>query len=120
MQLRGELDASNYREVIAKVGEVYDDGARDLLLDLSDLSFMASSGLVALLSVALIMRGAEPPDPEHGWGAFRTIAKEREGGLEEHCKILNPQPSVDKALQITGFNAYLEAYTDLDAALASF
>lgn len=120
MQLRGELDASNYQDVIAKAKEVFDGGARNLLLDLGDLSFMASSGLVALHSVALIMRGDDPPDPEHGWGAFRTIDREKESGLEEHCKILNPQPPVDKALQLTGFKAYLQVYTDLDAALASF
>jgi anti-anti-sigma regulatory factor len=120
MQLQGELDASNYRDVIAQAQELYDAGTRDLLLDLSELSFMASSGLVALHSVALIMKGEEPPDPEHGWGAFRSIAKDREGGMEQHCKLLNPRPSVVRSLEMTGFARFLEVHTDLEEALASF
>jgi anti-anti-sigma regulatory factor len=120
MQLQGELDASNYLDVIAHTKEVYKAGTRDLLLDLSGLSFMASSGLVALHSIALIMRGEEPPDPEHGWGAFRALGRDKEAGFEQHCKVLNPQPPVARALEITGFKAFLEVYTDLDTALASF
>jgi anti-anti-sigma regulatory factor len=120
MQLHGELDASNYLSVIAKAQEVYQAGTRYLLLDLTDLSYMSSAGLMALHSAALIMRGAQPPDPEYGWGAYHSMAKDRESGVDQQCKILNPQPSVDRALDITGFKAFLEVYTDLEAALASF
>ncbi len=120
MQLHGELDASNYLDVIARAKEIYAAGTRNLLLDLSDLSFMASSGLVALHSTALIMRGDEPPDPEYGWSAFRAIRKDVEGDFEQHCKILNPQPAVDRVLEVAGFKVSLEVHTDLETALASF
>lgn len=120
LELQGELAASNYLDVIARARELYAAGTRNLLLDLGGLSFMASSGLVALHSIALIMRGAEPPDPEHGWGAFRAVDRDRGGGFEKHCKILNPQPSVAKTLEITRFDSFVEIYTDLDTALASF
>jgi anti-anti-sigma regulatory factor len=120
MELHGELDASNYLDVVARTKEVYEDGTRDLLLELSDLSFMASSGLVALHSIALIMRGEEPPDPEYGWGAFRALAKDKDGGFEPHCKLCNPQPSVAKTLEITRFNTFLEVQPDPEAAVASF
>jgi anti-anti-sigma regulatory factor len=120
MQLQGELDASNYLDVIAKAKEVYQAGTRYLLFDLSDLSHMSSAGLMALHSTALIMRGAEPPDPEYGWSAYHSMARDREGGMDQHCKILNPQPSVDRTLQITGFKAFFEVHTDMEAALASF
>jgi len=120
MQLQGELDASNYLDLIARAKEIYEAGGRYLLLDLSELSFMASSGLVALHSIALIMRGDEPPDPEFGWGAFRAAARDREGGCEKHCKLLKPQPAVNRTLQITGFESFLEVHTDLETALASF
>jgi anti-anti-sigma regulatory factor len=120
MHLRGQLDASNYLEVITRAKEKHEAGTRDLLLDLSDLPFMASSGLIALHSVALIMSGAEPPDPEHGWAAFRTVARDIHGSVAQHCKLLNPQPSVVKTLEITGFKAFVEIYTDLEQALAAF
>ena len=120
MQLHGELDASHYLDVIAQARELYAAGTRHLLLDLSDLSFMASSGLVALHSIALIMRGREPPDPEHGRKASPPRAKGVEGGLVANCKILNPQPPVSWALEVSGFKAFLEVYADLETALASF
>lgn len=37
MHLHGELDGSNYMDFIAEVVKIYKNGARDLLLDLSDL-----------------------------------------------------------------------------------
>ena len=120
MKLGGELDASNYLDVITKAKELYAAGTRDLLLDLSDLSFMASSGLVALHSTALIMKGEEPPDPEHGWGAFRGISRERVRGVGEHFRIYNPQPAVARTLDITGFKTFGEVHTDLETARASF
>lgn len=66
VSLDGELDASNFEALIDTVRELYDDGARQLLLDLSSLRFMASSGLVALHSIVRIMHGEPPPDPEAG------------------------------------------------------
>jgi anti-anti-sigma regulatory factor len=120
MALQGELDASNFLELVARAKGLYEAGTRDLLLEFSGLSFMASSGLVALHSVALIMRGEEPPDPDHGWGAFRALAKDKEGGYEVHCKLCNPQPSVAKTLEMTGFSTFLEVFADPEAAISSF
>lgn len=120
MGLTGALDASNYLDVIARAEELYSAGTRYLLLDLSDLTSMASSGLMALHSAAMIMRGMEPPDPEYGWGAFRAVERDRQSGFNEYCKLLNPQPVVDRTLEMTGFKSVLEVHTDLDTALASF
>ena len=48
--LDGELDASNFTELIETARLLYEGGTRHLLLDLANLRFMASSGLVALHS----------------------------------------------------------------------
>ena len=122
MSLQGELDASCYLDVIERAKKLYQAGTRNLLLDLTEMLFMASSGLVSLHSVAMIMRGQEPPDPEAGWGAFHAIANELEQGAgnEAHCKLLNPQPRVIKTLATTGFDKLLAMYTDRQAALESF
>ena len=75
--LDGELDASNYEQVIDVVRDAYAGGAAGLVLDLSSLTFMASSGLFALHSAVRIMRGETPPDPEAGWGAMHQMADRR-------------------------------------------
>ena len=116
----GDLDGSNYHEVVAKARELYDAGARHLLIDMSDTPYMGSSGLVALHSIALMMRGEQPPDPESGWNAFHAIARDQGAGLQPHVKLLNPQPKVDRALEMAGMKMLFEIYTDTQAAVASF
>jgi anti-anti-sigma regulatory factor len=120
LSVQGDLDASNYQDVIDSATQAYEAGARDILIDMSEIKFMSSSGLVALHSIALLMRGEELPDPEYGWEAFRTLDRDRESGVQEHVKLLNPQPKVDRSLEITGLKQFFEIYTDLDTALASF
>jgi anti-anti-sigma regulatory factor len=120
LQPHGDLDASNYRNLIAKGQEVYDAGARDLLLDLSHVPYMSSSGLVALHSIAAIFRGVQPPDPEAGWGAIRAIDRDRDLGLQPHVKLLGLQTRVDNVLETVGFKRFFEVYTDLAPAVASF
>lgn len=118
--LHGELDASNYLDVIERVRELYRAGARKLVIDLSDVSFLSSSGLVALHSAALVMRGDEPPSPELGWSAFHAIASDVEQGFETCCKLAGAQGRVRKTLEMTGFNTFLELFDDKDAAIQSF
>ncbi len=120
LQPRGDLDAASYRHLIAKGQEVYKAGARDVLLDLSAVPYMSSSGLVALHSLALLLRGENLPDLEAGWGALRAVKEDSGRGLQPHLKLLNPQPRVDKALEMAGFKQFFALYTDLAAAIASF
>ena len=118
--VQGDLDASNYQDVIDSATQAYEAGARDILIDMSDIKFMSSSGLVALHSIALLMRGEELPDPEHGWEAFRTLDRDRESGIQRHVKLLNPQPQIGRALDLCRLNKFFEIYTDLDSAVGSF
>jgi anti-anti-sigma factor len=120
LQPHGDLDASNYEELIAEAKKAYDGGAQSILLDLSDVPYMSSSGLVALQSMASLLRGDELPDLQSGWGAFHALDRDREMGLQPHFKLLNPQPRVDHVLGMVGFKRFLEVHTDLESAIASF
>jgi anti-anti-sigma regulatory factor len=120
LAIHGDLDASNYEQVIAKARELYAAGTRHLLLDLSAMPFMGSSGVVALHSVALLMRGEAPPDPEAGWQAFHSIDHARAGGVQQQVKLLSPQPKVSRTLQMTSMDDFFEIHTDRQAAIASF
>jgi anti-anti-sigma factor len=120
LQTHGDLDASNYQDLIAKGKEVYEAGARNILLDMSDTEFMGSSGLAALHSLALLVRGEQLPDLEEGWNVFHEIDRARDSGLQQHLKLFNPQPQVNRTLEMTGLKQFFEVYTDLKTALASF
>src|SRR5688572_5105156 len=90
LALDGELDASNFESLIDTVRGLYDGGARRLILDLTDLRFMASSGLVALHSIVRIMHGEAPPDPEAGWSALHADVS----GSQTEVQLAGPQPGV--------------------------
>ena len=55
VSLDGELDASNFERLVDEMGQLYAAGTRNLLLDLTNLTFLASSGLIALSSIVRIM-----------------------------------------------------------------
>ena len=90
MKLDGQLDGQNYQDLITKAQELYKAGARDFLLDLSDLTYISSAGLVALHSVALLTRGEELPDTSQGWSTLRSMGKTSAAGVQTHLKLLRP------------------------------
>jgi anti-anti-sigma factor len=121
MALAGELDASNYLRFVDDVRDLYRSGTRDLLLDLSRLEFMASSGLVALYSVLRVMQGEEPPDPEYGWSAFHTMGNAvGEGATQTSVQLCAVQPAVLDVLQRTGLERLFHIHADREAAIAAF
>ena len=122
MQLRGALDGSSYEKFIAEAQELYDGGTGNLLVDMSELSFLSSAGLAALHRTARVYRGEDRSTLEEGWAAIHAMGKERDSGsgFQEHIKLLNPNESIQDVLETVGFKAFFEIYTDMDAAVASF
>jgi anti-anti-sigma regulatory factor len=120
VKLDGQLDGQNYQELIAKAQELYQAGGRDFLLDLSDLTYISSAGLVALHSVALLARGEELPDTEGGWSAYRSMGRTTEAGVQKHVKLLNPRSEVMGVLDMVGFSNVFDIFTDREEALNSF
>jgi anti-anti-sigma regulatory factor len=120
LKLDGQLDGQNYQELIANAQELYNAGGRDFLLDLSNLTYISSAGLVALHSVALLARGEELPDTEGGWSAYRSMGRSTEAGMQKHVKLLNPRSEIMNVLDMVGFGNVFEIFTNLDEAVSSF
>jgi anti-anti-sigma factor len=119
--LDGELDASSFEQVIDTVRQVHDAGARHLLLDLTKLTFISSSGLVALHSAFRLMRGEAPPDPEYGWNALHSIGDEQPGATSEATlRLCGTQSAVQKVLDRTGLGGLIPSHPDRASALAAF
>jgi anti-anti-sigma factor len=116
----GDIDASNYEELIQKVQGLLKDGATDFLLDLSDVPFMSSAGLVALHTIANTLRGEKVVSPEAGWQALKSMDRSRESGMQRHVKLLNPQEYVAETFDKAGFTQFFEVFKDLKTAVASF
>ncbi len=120
LAVRGDLDASNYEALIAQARQSYQAGTGDVLVDLTDTTFISSSGLVALHSIALLLKGKQPPSAEDGWAAIHAVGRDLGSGVQQHIKLLNPQPRVERVLEKAGLKELFEIHTDLATAIASF
>jgi len=120
LHLEGKLDRANYESLIDEAQEVYGNGVRDLLLDMSKLTFIGSAGLAALHQVALLFREVTTTHLDGGWGAFGTRERDRIMTEQEHVKLLYPPGQVLEELNLTGFGSLFEVFTDLTRAVDSF
>jgi anti-anti-sigma regulatory factor len=120
IKLEGQLDGQTYQELINKAREAYGAGWRDFLVDMTDLTYISSAGLVALHSIALLTRGEALPDTEAGWAAYRSMGRSKETGMQKHIKLLNPRAEVRSVLDMVGFGGVFEIHSELDEAVKSF
>ena len=118
--IAGHLDGQTYQDLIEKAREVVKAGTKNILLDLSDLTYISSAGLVSLHTIALMTRGEEPPDPEQGWSTLKSMDSTRDGGLQKHLKLLNPRAEITNVLEMVGFSEFFEVFTDKQKAIDSF
>jgi len=119
MQLHG---AMNGKLLVDEAQKLYDAGTRNLLMDMTELTFISSFGLSALHHIALVYRGENQPTFKEDRSAMDAIHKERDSGFQihKHVKLLNPSEAIQDVLDIVGFKEFFEIFTDFDTAIASF
>ena len=120
VQPHGDVDASNYTELVEKVEGLFKAGAKDFVLDLSDVPFVSSAGLAAIHSIANMLRGEKAINTEAGWEALKSMDRSRASGMQQHFKMLSPQENVAETFDKVGFTQFLEILTDVQKAVASF
>ena len=119
MHLTGNVNASNYLEIVTKAQELYQaKTARDLILDLSDVTDISTTGLVALHQLSLIYGGSEHRAEADGTEMRPDVT--HSNSARKHVKLLSPQPEVDKALQAAGLKLFFKVFGDLESAINSF
>ena len=115
--LTGELDGSNFEQVIEAGRAARDGGASRIVLDLAGLTYMGSSGLVAIHSIALLLRGQEPTSPEDGWQAIHDIGA---GDGEDATLLLaGAPPAIHRVLDRSGMLSLFPVHDDRTAAVAA-
>jgi anti-anti-sigma regulatory factor len=116
--LTGELDGSNFERLIEAGRAARDGGARRIVLDLSGLTYMGSSGLVAIHSIALLLRGQEPTSPEDGWQAIHAIGTAPAADPASSPLVLvGPPPSIERVLDRSGMLGLFPVHSDRAAAV---
>ena len=100
--LRGWLDAQSEAQLLQSARDAYEQGARYLLLNLSELDTLTSAGMRAMQKVYQIYT----PKEEY----FKVA----------HLKLCNAPPQIYHVLGITGFLQNIPMYESQQAALDSF
>jgi anti-anti-sigma regulatory factor len=114
MKLVGDINASNFMELVDKANGTYKKPARYLFIDLGEVSTISSTGMVALHKIALIYSGV-PQDVEEGQNPDFTHSNE----ARKFVKLINPQSEVDQSLEKAGMKLYFKFYSDVASALKS-
>jgi len=115
MHLAGDINASNYVEIMDKAREIYNNPATDLILDLSGVPTISSTGVVGIHKIALLYSGIAQEVEENENPDFTHAATAR-----KHVKLLSPQPAVEKTLEQAGMKLFFKIFTDLEDAVKSF
>ena len=115
-RLEGDLDMESHEQLQQAATEAFETGSRHMLLDLSKVKFISSSGLRAIHQIFAMLRADAT---EESNAEIRTqIAA---GTYQSpNLKLLKPSAKVSQVLAAAGFDMFLEIHTDLRTALASF
>ncbi len=103
VQVAGQLDGQSYQDLILKAQEIIGGGAKNILLDMGELTYISSAGLVALHTISMLLRGEKTPGTDEGWSAIKSMDRTRDGGMQKNLKLLNPPPQVVSVLDMVGF-----------------
>ena len=115
-RIEGEIGAKSYEQLETQAREAFEAGMRNLLLDLSEVSYISSAGLRALHYIFTLLRTESPDESDAAMGQGL-----RDGTFKSpHLKLLNPQADALRALSVAGYDMFLEIYHDRRKAIASF
>lgn len=97
--LQDRVNLGNYEELEQTAKDAYENGMRNLVIDLSETPSLTSIGVRALVVIHKMLAGAE--------GA-------------KHLKLASPIPYIREMLDVSGVTQYIEIYDTVDDAVASF
>jgi hypothetical protein len=103
-------------ELEEQAQSAFDAGARKILIDLSEVPYIATYGLRALHFIYTLLRTDAPEESDE------AVRKGISAGtfVSPHLKLLKPSTHVIEALRVAGYDMFLEIHRDYKQAIASF
>ena len=118
MHLDGDLDSATYTIFQAKASELINNGTRHILVDLSHSHYVSSAGLRALHQIYKDLNAAHS---DTGLGQEEIKMGIADGTYKSpYLKVLNPSDETKMVFKTSGFDMYIESFTDKKIAIASF
>jgi anti-anti-sigma factor len=112
----GDLNISTYEDFQQRVQEAYEAGTRDIVIDLSKVSYISSAGIRSISAIFRMLRGTEAGE------SAAAMAKGLKDGTfkSPHLKLCGATGNVAEVLKLAGVDMFLEIHKTLQQALASF
>ena len=118
LHVDGNIDSSTYDQFQSTAKKLIEEGARYILVDLSHAPFVSSAGLRALHTLFNELRTRNPEanlnDDQVKKGISAGTYK------SPHLKLLNLSAATKTAFENSGFDMYIDTFTDRNVAIASF
>lgn len=118
LHVDGNIDSSTYEQFQSTAQKLIEEGARYILIDLSHAPFVSSAGLRAFHVLFNELRSRHPEanlsDAQMKRGISAGTYK------SPHLKLLNLSPETKSAFETSGFDMYIDTFTDRNTAIASF
>jgi len=110
--LAGHLHGTTEKELLDRARQAFEDGAKHLLLEISELEVLSSAGLRAIQNIFKLY--TPPSDVEimrqHGDEPYKS----------PYFKIVCAKPEIYYILNITGFSQNILIYNNFEEASNSF
>jgi len=118
MHVDGNIDAASYKDFQTKADELIDNGAQYILVDLTHVPYVSSAGMRALQHIYERFRKLHPDSDVSDADVKKGISA---GTYKSpRLKLMNPSKEASNTFAMTGFDMYIEMFTDKAQAIASF
>jgi anti-anti-sigma factor len=118
MHVDGNIDSSTSESFKTKADELIKSGAHYILVDLTHAPFVSSAGMRALQHIYERLRALHPDSDLSDQDMKKGISA---GTYKSpRLKLLNPSKEASKTFEMTGFDMYIEIFTNKEEAIASF
>jgi len=114
--VKGEINTQTHEMLHTAMKQAYDAGARNIIIDMTEVPYMSSAGLRLLSSMMKLLRGDAPYEsPEEMSKGIRAGTY-----TSPHLKLVNPTPLVKEVLHASGLDMVLQIFRTVDEALSTF
>lgn len=118
IQIEGNIDSTSYQDFKSRAVELIQEGAQYILVDLSKVPFVSSAGLRAFHEIFNQLRKISPEANLSDEEVKKGIAS---GAYKSpHLKLLNLSDETKTAFQLSGFDMFIETFTDRQKAIDAF
>ena len=110
--LQGHLHGPTEKDLLDRARQAYEDGARYLLLDMSELDVLSSAGLRAIQNIFKLFTPEDDVEVmrQHGDEPYKS----------PYMKLVCSKPEIYYILNITGFLQNILIYNNISDAADSF